>query len=85
MPIGGGKLTFRLFRYGYIRHHLVADDVEKQLCCPLLWNVLHPVGITHQLLLKSDDGTRYKGRMIAQVELRHESDALGRLSTAIAP
>ena len=75
--VRGGKITFRLFGYGNVRHHFVADDVEKQLCCPLLWNVLHPMGIAHQLLFKSDDGTRDKGRMVAQVELRHEGDALG--------
>ena len=35
------------------------------------------MGVAHQLLFESYDWTCHKGRMVAQVELRHKSDILG--------
>ena len=67
----------RLFGYGNVWHYLVTDDVEEELCSSLLWYVLHTMGVAHQLLFESYDWTCHKGRVIAQVELRHEGYILG--------
>lgn len=57
-----------------IRNGFIPDNVEKELCRTFHRHIPHPVGIAHQSIVYAQDRTGYKGRVVLQIQLRHESN-----------
>ena len=60
-----------------IRDGFIPDNVEEELCRTFHRYILHPVGIAHQSIVYAQDRTGYKGRVVLQIQLRHESNQVG--------